>query len=72
MWAIKNLKYGLGSIIKFVRCERPARRRANLSIRPAQSLFPEFYYSGRKFTPSDPGAQKDRRGCRMASFRKTK
>ena len=30
--------------------------RANLSIRPAQSLFPEFDYSRRKFTPSDSGA----------------
>jgi hypothetical protein len=26
------------------------------SIRPAQSFFPEFYYSKRKFTLSDPGA----------------
>ena len=32
------------------------RRRANLSIRPAQSFFPEFDNSRRKFTPSDPGA----------------
>ena len=56
MWAIKNLNTEFGSIIKFVRCERPARRRANLSIRPAQSFFPEFDYSRRKFAPSDPGA----------------
>ena len=56
MWAIKDLNTKFGSIIKFVRCERRARRRANLSILPAQSLFPEFYYSGRKFTPSDSGA----------------
>ena len=27
-----------------------------LSIRPAQTLFPEFDYSRRKFTPSDSGA----------------
>jgi hypothetical protein len=26
------------------------------SIRPAQSFFPEFDYSRRKFTPSDAGA----------------
>jgi hypothetical protein len=32
------------------------RRRANLSICPTQSLFPEFDYSGRKFMHSDPGA----------------
>jgi hypothetical protein len=29
---------------------------ANLSIRPAQSFFPEFDYSRRKFTLSDSGA----------------
>ncbi len=34
----------------------PERRRENLSIRPAHALFPEFDYSRRKFTPSDPGA----------------
>ena len=56
MWAMKNLNTEFGSIIKFVRCERPARRRANLSIRPAQSFFPEFDDSGRKFTPPDSGA----------------
>src|SRR5688500_18261062 len=32
------------------------RRRANRSIRPAQSLFPEFDHSRREFTPSDSGA----------------
>ena len=45
------------STMRFHIRPRPAeRRRANLSIRPAQSFFPEFDYSRRKFTPSDPGA----------------
>ena len=36
--------------------EKKGRRRANLSIRAAQSLFPEFDDSRRKFTPSNSGA----------------
>ena len=39
-----------------VSTEVAERRRANLSIRPAQSLFPEFDYSRRKFTHPDSGA----------------
>ena len=35
---------------------RTERCRANLSVCPAQSLFPKFDYSRRKFTPSDAGA----------------
>jgi hypothetical protein len=39
-----------------LRIEVAERRRANLSILSAQSLLPEFDYSGRKFTPSNSGA----------------
>jgi hypothetical protein len=39
-----------------VAAELAEQRRANLSIRPAQSFFPEFDYSRRKFTLSDSGA----------------
>ena len=52
-----NVRYWPKADIQLLSATETAeRRRANISIRPAQSFFPEFDYSRRKFTHSNSGA----------------